>query len=169
MELALIGNPNAGKSTLFNHLTGAQQTTGNWPGVTVDRKEGEFERAGKKFHIVDLPGTYSLDMADTATDERIARDFVVSHPHCLYLNIIDASTLQRGLYLSVQLRERGVPSVMILNMMDVAQKHGMRIDLKQLSETLQCPVVAMSLRTDKDFSHFDHVLLEYDYHAVNRP
>ncbi len=168
IELALIGNPNSGKSTLFNHLTGASQTTGNWPGVTVDRKEGTFERDNKTFHIVDLPGTYSLDIADTSTDERIARDFVARHPQRLYINILDASTLQRGLYLSVQLRELGVPSLIVLNMMDVAQGHGMRFDIQALSAAMQCPVISMSLRTDKDFSQLDQILLDYDYSTVTK-
>jgi len=167
IELALIGNPNAGKSTLFNQLTGARQTTGNWPGVTVDRKEGTFELQDKAFHIVDLPGTYSLDAADTSTDERIARDFVQRHPNRLYINIVDASTLQRGLYLSVQLREQGVPCLILLNMMDVANKRGVKIDLAQLEVEMQCPVVAVSLRKDKDLSELQQAILDYDYTAVS--
>ena len=166
IELALIGNPNAGKSTLFNQLTGARQTTGNWPGVTVDRKEGGFELQDKTFHIVDLPGTYSLDAADTSTDERIARDFVQQYPNHLYINIIDASTLQRGLYLSVQLREQGVPCIILLNMMDVADKRGIKFDLAQLEAEMQCPVISVSLRKDKGLFQLKDAILNYDYAAV---
>lgn len=167
VELALIGNPNSGKSTLFNQLTGARQSTGNWPGVTVDRKEGLFELGDKKFHIVDLPGTYSLDVADTSTDERIARDFVQRHPNRLYVNIIDASTLQRGLYLSVQLREQGVPSIILLNMMDVADKRGIKFDLKALEKEMKCPVLAVSLRKDKSLSKLHDAIKNYDYSIVS--
>ncbi len=166
IELALIGNPNSGKSTLFNELTGANQSTGNWPGVTVDRKEGMFEFAKKKFHIVDLPGTYSLDVADTSADERIARDFVAEHPNRLYINIIDASTLQRGLYLSVQLREQGVPTLIVLNMMDVADKRGIKFDLDALAKSMKCPVVAVSLRKDKGIEQIQEAIQNYDYASV---
>ena len=166
IELALIGNPNSGKSTLFNQLTGARQSTGNWPGVTVDRKEGTFEYQDKQFHIVDLPGTYSLDIGDTSTDERIARDFVQRHPNRLYINIIDASTLQRGLYLSTQLREQGVPSLILLNMMDVADKRGIQFDLDALAKEMKCPVLAVSLRKDKNNNKLCEAISNYDYSAV---
>ena len=167
IELALIGNPNSGKSTLFNQLTGARQSTGNWPGVTVDRKEGLFELEDDKFHIVDLPGTYSLDVADTSTDERIARDFVQRHPNRLYINIIDASTLQRGLYLSVQLREQGVPSIILLNMMDIADKRGIKFNLKALEKEMKCPVLAVSLRKDKSLKKLHDTIKNYDYSMVS--
>ena len=167
IELALIGNPNAGKSTLFNHLTGARQSTGNWPGVTVERKEGTFSIHDKKYHIVDLPGTYSLDIGDTSADERIARDFVLKHPNRLYINIIDASTLQRGLYLSTQLREQGVPTLIVLNMMDVADKRGVKLDLAALEKELKCPVVAASLRKDKSIEQIREAIENFDYKAVS--
>ena len=166
IELALIGNPNSGKSTLFNQLTGARQSTGNWPGVTVDRKEGTFELQDKKFHIVDLPGTYSLDISDTSTDERIARDFVQRHPNRLYINIIDASTLQRGLYLTMQLREQGVPCIILLNMMDVANKRGIKFNLDALEEEMKCPVLAVSLRKDKSLEKLHDLIVSYDYASV---
>lgn len=166
IELALVGNPNSGKSTLFNQLTGAKQSTGNWPGVTVERKEGTFSLQEKHFHIVDLPGTYSLDQADTSTDERIARDFVHAHPNRLYINIVDASTLQRGLYLSTQLREQGVPTIIVLNMMDVANKRGIKFDLQALEKAMKCPVVAVSLRKDKNIHRLHDAIVNYDYSTV---
>ncbi|CAA6819050.1 MAG: Ferrous iron transport protein B [uncultured Thiotrichaceae bacterium] len=150
--IALIGNPNAGKTTLFNILTGSRQRTGNWPGVTVERKTGECRIFSDDLNVVDLPGTYSLDMGDTSTDERIARDYVLANPDKLYLNIVDASTLERGLYLTLQLRELGIPIIVLLNMMDVAKKHDMDISVEALQRQLDCPVIPISLRHDKDLS-----------------
>lgn len=151
-EVALIGNPNAGKTTLFNILTGSRQRTGNWPGVTVERKTGECRLFADELRVVDLPGTYSLDMGDTSTDERIARDYVLANPDKLYLNIVDASTLERGLYLTLQLRELGIPIIVLLNMMDVAKKHDMDISVEVLQQQLDCPVIPISLRHDKDLT-----------------
>lgn len=146
LRLALVGNPNAGKTTLFNALTGTRQRTGNWPGVTVERKEG-FCRIGElDVHVIDLPGTYSLDLSDASADEQVAREFVHANPDYLYLNILDATTLERGLYLSLQLRELGVRMIVLLNMMDIAEKRGMKIKLRALEQQLACPVIAISLR-----------------------
>lgn len=145
-RLALVGNPNAGKTTLFNALTGTRQRTGNWPGVTVERKEG-FCRIGElDVQVIDLPGTYSLDLSDASADEQVAREFVHANPDYLYLNILDATTLERGLYLSLQLRELGVRMIVLLNMMDMAEKRGMKIKLRALEQQLACPVIAISLR-----------------------
>ena len=152
LKLALIGNPNAGKTTLFNLLTGTRQRTGNWPGVTVERKEGLCRLGDIDLPIIDLPGTYSLDLSDASADEQVARQFVHQHPDHLYLNIVDASTLERGLYLSLQLRELGVPLIVLLNMMDIAEKRGMQIDIAALEHKLGCPVIAVSLRSDKDLA-----------------
>jgi ferrous iron transport protein B len=137
--IALAGNPNCGKSALFNNLTGIRQTTGNWPGVTVDRKEGRFDLAGEEVKVIDLPGIYSLDAA--SLDERVTRDFLLSHEASLLVNVIDAANLERNLYFTVQLREMGIPMVIALNMMDVARKRGMIIDPERLAELLGCPVV----------------------------
>lgn len=167
LPIALIGNPNSGKTTLFNRLTGARQRTGNWAGVTVERKEGDFEVADQTFHLVDLPGTYTLDFGNTSVDEQIARQFVADYPDYLYLNIVDASTLQRGLYLTLQLRELGVPSIVVLNMMDVAKKRGMRIDIEQLSQQLGCPVIGVSLKQDQGVEQLYQALLDYDPSTVN--
>ena len=144
-NIALIGNPNAGKTTLFNRLTGTRQRTGNWPGVTVERKEGEFEYCGNRYRVVDLPGVYMLEGGETSIDEQIARNFLRDHPDHLYINIVDASTLERGLFLSAEICEQEVPVILLLNMMDVATKRGRKIDIGRLSRELGCPVIAMSL------------------------
>jgi ferrous iron transport protein B len=137
--IALGGNPNCGKSTLFNQLTGIRQTTGNWPGVTVERKEGYFRLAGKEVKVVDLPGIYSLDAS--SIDEQVTLDYLLSGDSELIINVLDAGNLERNLYFTIQLREMGIPMVVVLNMMDVAVKHGITIDVEALSEKLSCPVV----------------------------
>jgi len=139
LTFALAGNPNCGKSALFNALTGIRQTTGNWPGVTVERREGRCELDGRQVRVVDLPGIYSLD-ADSL-DERVTRDYLLSHQADIIVNVLDAANLERNLYLTVQLLEMGVPIVVALNMMDVAAKRGIEIDTAQLAERLGCPVV----------------------------
>ena len=137
--IALGGNPNCGKSALFNAFTGIRQKTGNWPGVTVDRKEGHFKLDGDDVSIVDLPGIYSLDA--TSLDERITRDYLLSRDASLIVNVIDASNLERNLYFTIQLREMGIPMVVALNMMDVARKRGIKVAIDKLSKELRCPVV----------------------------
>lgn len=139
LTIALAGNPNCGKSALFNTLTGVRQKTGNWPGVTVERKEGVFDLLGRQTAVVDLPGIYSLDAS--SIDEQVTRDYLLSGQAQLIVNIIDASNLERNLYFSVQLLEMGVPIVVALNMMDVARRRGIELDLEALSEKLGCPVV----------------------------
>ena len=146
LKIALVGNPNSGKTTLFNRLTGSQQSTGNWPGVTVTKKQGYFKHKNKNIQVTDLPGTYSLDYSDTSADEYVARQFCLECPDNVFVNIIDASTLERGLYLTLQLRELGIPTIVYLNMMDVAKKRGMKIDIDTLSAQLDCPVIPLSLK-----------------------
>lgn len=142
--LAVVGNPNCGKTTLFNALTGARQAVGNWAGVTVEKKVGRANHDGLALEIVDLPGTYCLSFGDAASeDERIARDYVASGEADAILNIVDASNLERNLYVTVQLLEMRVPMVVALNMMDAAEAAGMEIDAAKLSERLGCPVVPM--------------------------
>lgn len=148
VTLAVIGNPNSGKTTLFNDLTGSHQRTGNWPGVTVERKEGQFQFHGASYNLIDLPGTYSLDSESPSLDERVAREFILSRKADVIINIIDASNLERSLYLTAQLVEMRVPMLVVLNMMDVAEGLGCDIDLKLLEETLGCPVVT-SVATKK--------------------
>lgn len=139
LTIAIAGNPNAGKTTIFNALTGARQHVGNWPGVTVERKEGRLTHAGRELHIVDLPGTYSLTAY--SLEEIIARKYIVEDSPDVILNVVDASNLERNLYLSTQLLEMGVKVVVALNMIDVATGRGIRIDHKRLSELLRAPVV----------------------------
>ncbi|MET0120764.1 MAG: Fe(2+) transporter permease subunit FeoB [Candidatus Thiodiazotropha sp. 6PLUC9] len=145
LTIALAGNPNCGKTALFNILTGIRQRTGNWPGVTVDRKEGQFQIDSDEVNAVDLPGIYSLDAS--SQDEKVTRDYLLSGEADLIVNVVDASNLERNLYFTVQMLEMGVPLLLVLNMMDVARKRGMEIDLQRLSEELGCqviPVVAVS-------------------------
>ncbi len=144
--IAVVGNPNCGKTTLFNVLTGARQHVGNWPGVTVEKKTGEYTFAEKLIEVVDLPGTYSLEATDeqVSLDEKVARDYVASKAADLIINIVDASNIERNLYLSSQLLEMRVPMLVVLNMMDAVKKRGMRIDTVKLSEMLGCPVIAIS-------------------------
>ncbi|MES9976275.1 MAG: Fe(2+) transporter permease subunit FeoB [Candidatus Thiodiazotropha sp.] len=139
LTIALAGNPNCGKTALFNSLTGIRQRTGNWPGVTVDRKEGRFTIDSTEVSVVDLPGIYSLDA--TSLDEKVTRDYLLSGDADLIVNIVDASNLERNLYFSIQMLEMGVPLLVALNMMDVARKRGLVIDTQRLSQDLGCPVV----------------------------
>jgi ferrous iron transport protein B len=148
--IGVVGNPNCGKTTLFNALTGAKQRVGNWPGVTVDRKSGEYTHAGKKVEVVDLPGIYSLSAA--SLDEEVARDYILSGEADLIVNIIDASNLERNLYLTVQLLEVQVPMVLALNMMDMARERRIDIDIPLLSQRLGCPVVPLVASQEKGIS-----------------
>jgi ferrous iron transport protein B len=145
ISLALVGNPNCGKTTLFNRLTGTHQRVGNWPGVTVERKSGEFSHGGEHYTVVDLPGTFSLHVApgDDSLDQQIAQAFVLAHEAELIVNVIDACSIERGLYLSAQLFDAGVPVVIALNMIDVADAAGIHVDTVRLSALLGCPVVPL--------------------------
>jgi len=144
ITVAVVGNPNCGKTTLFNGLTGIKQQVGNWPGVTVERKTGRYQYLGDKVELVDLPGTYSMDMAEQVSiDEKIAREYIATGKPDLILNIIDASNLERNLYLTSQLLEMRVPIIIALNMMDVAGERGYQIDVEELSARLDCPVIAV--------------------------
>ena len=140
--IGLIGNPNCGKTTLFNALTGAHQQVGNWPGVTVERKAGHYVQNGKKVEVVDLPGLYSLDTLDDSVslDEQVARDYVLSGEANVIVNIIDASNLERNLFLTTQLLEMNVPVVIALNMLDTAEDRGIAIDADKLQTQMGCPV-----------------------------
>jgi ferrous iron transport protein B len=139
IAIALAGNPNSGKTTLFNALTGARQHVGNYPGVTVEKKEGKYSDDIGEFNIVDLPGTYSLTAY--SMEEVVARDYLVNEKPAMVVDIIDASNLERNLYLCVQFLEMGMPVTIALNMMDVANKRGIEIDHKKLSKLLNIPVV----------------------------
>jgi ferrous iron transport protein B len=139
VTIALAGNPNSGKSSIFNHLTGARQHVGNYPGVTVEKKEGLCNHGEVEIRVVDLPGTYSLTAY--SIDEIVARNYLLEEKPDVVVNIADASNLERNLYLTTQLRELGVPMVLALNMSDVARARGIEIDRKVLSEALGVPVV----------------------------
>ncbi|MGN0262531.1 MAG: ferrous iron transporter B [Eggerthellaceae bacterium] len=141
LNVALVGNPNCGKTTLFNALTGANQYVGNWPGVTVEKKTGRL-KAHKDVAIVDLPGIYSL--SPYTLEELIARDYLVEERPQAILNIVDGTNLERNLYLTTQVVELGIPMVMAINMTDLLEKTGDRIDLDALSESLGIPVVQIS-------------------------
>ncbi len=143
--VALAGNPNSGKTTLFNELTGARQHVGNYPGVTVEKKEGLYTNKDFQLHIVDLPGTYSLTAY--SLEEVVARDFLVNRKPEVVINIVDASNLERNLYLAVQFLEMGVAVCIALNMIDVAQKRGIEINARKLSALLGVPVVPTIART----------------------
>ncbi|MFO7642956.1 MAG: ferrous iron transport protein B [Desulfosarcina sp.] len=142
--VALGGNPNAGKTTLFNALTGSRQHVGNYPGVTVDRKEGRYVKNGHDMHIVDLPGTYSLTAY--SVEEVVARDFLVNERPRVTINIVDASSLERNLYLTIQFLELGIPTCVALNMIDVASNRGIEIDHEKLGHLLGVPVVPIMAR-----------------------
>ncbi|MEH6551578.1 MAG: Fe(2+) transporter permease subunit FeoB [Pseudomonadales bacterium] len=144
-RIALIGNPNSGKTTLFNALTGSHQKVGNWPGVTVEKKSGFFSHADHDFELIDLPGTYSLHISyeDDSLDQQIAQKFILEGGVDLIVNIVDATSLERGLYLTTQLMDAEVPIVIALNMMDVADKQGIHIDPYALSDSIGCPVVPL--------------------------
>jgi len=141
ITVALIGNPNSGKTTAFNNLTGARQHVGNWPGVTVEKKEGSCNFRGCKIKVVDLPGVYSLTAY--SLDEVIARDYVVDEKPDVVVDIVDASNLERNLYLAVQLLEMEVNLVLALNMMDVAESREYQINVEELSRLIGTPVIPM--------------------------
>ncbi len=139
LTIALAGNPNSGKTTIFNIITGTRQKVGNWPGVTVEKKEGTIHRDGYSLRIIDLPGTYSL--TPFSIEEIVARDFVLDENPDVVIDIIDASNLERSLYLATQLREIDCKVIFALNMADLAHTRGVKIDAQKLSELLDVPVV----------------------------
>ena len=141
IKIALAGNPNSGKTTLFNSLTGSNQFVGNWPGVTVEKKEGKL-KGHKDVVIMDLPGIYSL--SPYTLEEVVARNYLIGERPDAILNIVDGTNLERNLYLSTQLLELGIPVVMAINMMDIVNKNGDKIDIVALSKDLGCPVVEIS-------------------------
>ncbi|MDP2170081.1 MAG: ferrous iron transport protein B [Rhodocyclaceae bacterium] len=140
-RIALAGNPNCGKTTLFNALTGARRHVGNWPGVTVEKKSGEYRHDGKTIEVIDLPGTYSLDVHQVSLDERVAHDFIAGGTADLIVNIVDAANLERNLYLTTQLAAMRAPMLVVLNMIDVAEAKGQPVDAQALAARLGCPVV----------------------------
>ncbi|MCK4542854.1 MAG: Fe(2+) transporter permease subunit FeoB [Spirochaetales bacterium] len=140
--IAIAGNPNSGKTTLFNSLTGGNQRIGNWPGVTVEKKEGTISLEKEKVRIIDLPGIYSLSIK--SEDERVARDYILSGDANLVINIVDATNLERNLYLTTQLIEMQVPVLLVLNMTDLAEKKEITINPEKFEQLLGCPVISIS-------------------------
>ena len=147
LSVALTGNPNTGKSTIFNELTGARQKIGNWPGVTVDKKVGVIEHNGRKISVIDLHGTYSINAR--SQEEQVVSDFFKQNKPDIVVNIIDASNIARNLFLTIQLMENGIPLILNLNMMDEAERHGIKIDMKKLEATFGMPVTNTVGRSNK--------------------
>src|SRR3954451_5767889 len=157
LTIALAGNPNAGKTTLFNSLTGLKQKVANYPGVTVERKEGVWRLAGSTANLIDLPGLYSLDA--TSLDEQIARQVITGELPSLpkpdaIVAVVDATNLERNLYLVTQLFEFGVPVVVALTMIDVFEKQKHEIDIRKLEQQLKVPVVAVNAKTGRGRDEF---------------
>ncbi|KJY83059.1 iron transporter FeoB [Vibrio galatheae] len=145
-NILTVGNPNSGKTTLFNGLTGAKQQVGNWAGVTVEKKTGKYSLSSDVFSLTDLPGIYALDSGNdgNSIDESIASRAVLTHPADLIINVVDATCLERSLYMTLQLRELARPMVVVLNKMDALKRERQTIDIKGLERTLGCPVIAIS-------------------------
>ncbi len=154
LTIGFIGNPNCGKTTLFNAYTGANLKVANWPGVTVDKVEGAIRDHGLNIRLVDLPGTYSL--TSYTMEEIVSRQFILSNEVDVVINVVDASSLERNLYLTLQLLELGKPVVLALNMMDIVEKRGMELDLHRLPEMLGIPVIPVSARKRSGLSVLLH-------------
>lgn len=160
--ISLIGNPNCGKTTLFNALTGSNQRVGNWAGVTVDKKTGAFNYRGIDFDVVDLPGIYSLTPSSVAgEDEIVARDYLVSGESELIINIVDAANLERNLYLTTQLLELKIPMIVVVNMLDVARQHHISVDLEALEAQLGVPVIGLVASRQKGLQELKNRLIDF--------
>uniref|UniRef100_UPI00286EF694 FeoB small GTPase domain-containing protein n=1 Tax=Anaerosporobacter sp. TaxID=1872529 RepID=UPI00286EF694 len=144
LQVAFIGNPNCGKTTLFNAYTGAKLKVANWPGVTVEKKEGAFRYHNHQFKLVDLPGIYSL--TSYTLEEKLSREYILDDSVDVIVDVADASCLERNLFLTLQLIELGKPVILALNMMDIVKERGMEIDLHRLPEMLGIPVIPVSAR-----------------------
>ena len=163
MTVAFIGNPNCGKTTLFNAYTGANLKVANWPGVTVEKVEGAINAHGYHIHLVDLPGTYIL--TSNTMDEQVSRNFILSDDVDVIVDVIDASALERNLYLTLQLLELGKPVVVALNMMDIVEKRGMEIDLHRLPEMLGVPVIPVTALKRRGLSVLLHAAVHHKDHV----
>jgi ferrous iron transport protein B len=166
--IALIGNPNVGKSVLFNSLVpGARQHVGNWPGKTVEKKEGSFTHKGVTLKLVDLPGTYSLTAA--AEDELVSRNFIIEEKPDLVVDVVDASNLERNLYLTMLLLELETKVMLVLNMTDIAEEKGYKINVNQLSEKLALPVVATIATKGKGLTELKDAILKEAQSPIKSP
>ncbi len=157
ITIGIVGNPNCGKTTLFNLLTGAKQKVGNWPGVTVDKKTGFYWYEGRRVEVVDTPGIYSLSAV--SVDEKVASGYVLSKEYDVIVNIVDASNIERNLYLTSQLLEMKVPVVIALNMMDVAAEKELNIDFWALQEKLACWVIPMMAKNGNGLNGLERAIL----------
>ena len=164
MTIGFIGNPNCGKTTLFNAYTGANLKVANWPGVTVEKVEGVVKRHEHTIHLVDLPGTYSL--TSYTMEEMVSRRFILSDEVDVIINVADASAIERSLYLTLQLLELGKPVVLALNMMDIVQKRGMEIDMHRLPEMLGIPVIPVSARKRRGLDVLLHAAVHHKGHTM---
>lgn len=160
IKIALVGNPNCGKTTMFNKLTGSNQYVGNWPGVTVEKKEGKI-KSKHDASLIDLPGIYSL--SPYTIEEIVTRDYLINTPPDVVINIVDASNLERNLYLTTQVVEMGIPTIIALNMMDIVQKNGQQINKEKLSKALGCTVVETSALKGDGLDN----LIEHAINTVN--
>jgi len=158
LRIALAGNPNSGKSTIFNALTGSRQHVGNWPGKTIEKKEGKFKHGEYEIEIVDLPGTYSLTAF--SPEEVIARDYIINENPDMVVTVVDAANLERNLYLTVQVLELGVPVIVALNMSDVADSRGLKINQNMLSDGLQSPVIKTTASKGKGIDQLIRTIIE---------
>ncbi|BBP46774.1 ferrous iron transport protein B [Thiosulfatimonas sediminis] len=167
-QIALLGSPNCGKTTLFNRLTGAQQTTGNWPGVTVEQKSGYFKLNKQNYHLIDLPGVYSLELSEQCgLDEKVACNFLQCQPADLIINVVDATSLERQLFLTAQLLHMGLPVVVVLNRMDLLKERNLHIDVDKLAEQLHCPVIPVSAYHNKGIEQLKQQLPQLLNHKVD--
>ena len=165
VNIGFIGNPNCGKTTLFNAYTGARLKVANWPGVTVEKKEGSMDYHGHEFKLVDLPGIYSL--TSYTMEEKVSREFILSDDADVIVDIADASSLERNLYLTLQLIELGKPVVLALNMMDIVEERGMEIDMHRLPEMLGIPVVPVSARKKRGLDVLMHAVAHHHHEEDN--
>lgn len=162
--IGVVGNPNCGKTTLFNALTGAKQQVGNWPGVTVERKVGTYQYEGYAVEVVDLPGIYSLDTVpgSSSLDEQIAQTYILSGEAHLIVNIVDAANIERNLYLTTQLLEMNVPLIIAINMMDIAQQRQITIDIETLSKRLEIPIIPLTASKGKGILALKQLINQID-------
>jgi ferrous iron transport protein B len=163
LKVALAGNPNAGKSTIFNALTGERQHVGNWPGKTVEKKEGMFSIDGETLHVVDLPGIYSLTAY--SIEEIVTRDYLIHEHPDVVVAVVDAANLERNLYLVVQLIELGAPLLVVLNMADVAEARGLKIDEQKLAARLRVPVISTIATQRRGLTQLKALILETAYRS----
>ncbi|MBF4256536.1 Fe(2+) transporter permease subunit FeoB [Vibrio anguillarum] len=159
-QILTVGNPNSGKTTLFNGLTGSKQQVGNWAGVTVEKKTGRYTHSGDEFILTDLPGIYALDSGNDSNsiDESIASRAVLTHPADLIINVVDVTCLERSLYMTLQLRELGRPMIVVLNKMDALKRERQSLDIQQLEKVLGCPVFMLSATSKEQVSRFKEKL-----------